>query len=997
MRGSLPVARSVRTATVFAGLLALVAPAPLNAYSSTFSHAGSQVAAHEHEAAGPQNFDVRWGLAAERAGKVSVDAARARAEARLAGRVPGLVVERDEVSTLPKIVTQSVPGSRLSARGPKDAEAAARGFLRANRDVYGLTAAEVDGLRVVGKGAPAGGATIVRFEQHVSGVRVFQGGVSVLMTPADHEVVSTSGVLYPDAGAGVRSKTTALDMRAALARAATDLTNRAFAAADFVATRVDTAGMTVFEFGPDRTNAESPIFGEGVRVEQVVFPVAAGETIPAYYVEVITQGEPAGSGPCYSYVVSAVDGAVLFRKNLVSSDTYFYRVFADGAPGTRNQPHDSPQGFVGSPHPTGVLDSYQAGNGTTSVVPIESLIAPTDPWLPSGASVTTGNNVDAYLDISGTDGFNSVDVRGAASSAGNFDYPFDHLVATTDPTLRQSKTTHLFYYNNWLHDVWYEKGFTESWFVAQTDNYGRHTTGANDSIKAEGEDRSGSNNANMLTPADGSRPRMQMYRFTGGGLLDPQRDSSHDWGIVAHEWMHYMSNRLVGNASGLNNNQGGSMGEGWGDWNGLIWSIREGDDLDGIYTTGAWSTHLFWSNYTNNYYFGIRRYPYSTRMDRFPLTFKDIGPGLVHPANVLRNTNIGAGSASEVHNAGEVWSNMVWEASVALMKTYGLAEGRNRILQYVCDGMKMTPSSPTFGQARQAIVDAANAVHPEDVPLLWQAFAKRGIGEGAVSPPSGSFNHSGITEAFVAPVALPNDTVGVFTAGNFFQRNVHLGGTADNTPFYGAPGLTPLVGNWNGGAAVGADSADTLGAYDPASGAFFLRNSNTPGAADMVFTFGPGGLGFVPLAGDWNGDGTTTIGLYDPVSGFFYLKNTNAGGGADVVFSFGPGGTFVPVVGDWNNDGIDTIGAYDPATGFFYLRNSNTPGAAEVVFGFGAGGALPITGDWNDDGVDTVGIYFPATGVYFLRNTNTAGAADKTIVFGPTGTGTPFAGNFDGQ
>src|SRR5690606_9069486 len=36
-----------------------------------------------------------------------------------------------------------------------------------------------------------------------------------------------------------------------------------------------------------------------------------------------------------------------------------------------------------------------------------------------------------------------------------------------------------------------------------------------DSIKAEAQDYSGRNNANMSTPSDGARPRMQMYVFDG--------------------------------------------------------------------------------------------------------------------------------------------------------------------------------------------------------------------------------------------------------------------------------------------------------------------------------------------------------------------------------------------------------------------------------------------------------------------------------------------------
>jgi hypothetical protein len=952
------------------------------------------------ENATPQNYDVRWNLAAERAGKIAVDPERAKAEQRLAAEVTGLTIERDEVSLLPKMVVTLVPGARLSAKGPADAVASARNFLSKHRDLYGLTAADVSGLSVVYSTAPKPGQTgaaIVRLAQKVGGVPVFGGEIAVVMSPRDHAVVGTSGVLYPDAASGVATKTSALSMRDALARAATELSVASnvsaatYASADFVETGLDEATYQTYEFAPDRTAPDARVFGDGLRARQVVFPIAAGETIPAYYVEVNITGEPAGSGPFYSFVVSAVDGSVLFRKNLTDSDVYTYRVFTD--PTTPFRPVDSPQGTVGTPHPTGIPDQYQAPLGSTFDVSVESLLGPTDPWLPPNTIVTTGNNVDAYLDIAGGDGFTNGDFRGGASAPGQFLYTFDPALATTDINIRYSKTTHLFFFNNWLHDVWYQQGFDEASLNAQTNNYGRGGAG-NDSVKAEGEDRSGTNNANMNTPADGGRPRMQMYRFTGGGILNPQRDSSHDFGILAHEWMHYMSNRLVGNASGLNNNQGGSMGEGWGDWNGLTQIIRPGDDLDGVFTTGAYCTLLFWSNYNDNYYFGIRRYPYSTRMDRAPLTFKDIGPGLVFPGGVPRNTNIG-GSASEVHNAGEIWAQMLWEGTAALMKTYGVDAGRDRMMRYVADGMKATPTGPTYGQARDGVITAANAAHPEDVPLLWKAFAKRGIGEGAVSPDSGSFNHGGITESFVAPAALPNDTTGVFSAGTFFERDVQLGGPADRQPVFGTAALVPLAGNWDGGAGVGSDSADNLGAYDPTSGAFFLRNSQTPGAADIVFTFGGGGA-LKPIAGDWNGDGTTTVGLYDPVTGAFFLRNSNSAGPADVVFTFGAGGTLVPIAGDWNNDGTDTIGLYDPATGNFFLRNSNSAGAADVVSTFGAGGGQPVAGDWNDDGTDTVGVYNPATGVFFLRNTNAAGPADGVVCLGPRGATTAFAGNFEG-
>ncbi len=253
-------------------------------------------------------------------------------------------------------------------------------------------------------------------------------------------------------------------------------------------------------------------------------------------------------------------------------------------------------------------------------------------------------------------------------------------------------------------------------------------------------------------------------------------------------------------------------------------------------------------------------------------------------------------------------------------------------------------------------------------------------------------------DSFVAKFRIPArgaDTPGIYVAssGAWFLRNANAGGSADVAFTFGAAGggLVPLVGDWDG------DGDDTPGLYVPATGAFFLRNSNSAGNADVVFTFGAGGGGLVPLSGDWNGDGTDTIGLYGPSTGVFFLRNANASGVADATFSFGGGGVGIePLVGDWNGDGTDTIGLNVASTGTFFLRNSNTPGAADLAFSYGPAGATPITGDWNGDGLDTVGVYTSGDGAWFLRNTNTPGAAHLVFTFGPAGV-TPLVGDWDGQ
>ncbi len=276
-------------------------------------------------------------------------------------------------------------------------------------------------------------------------------------------------------------------------------------------------------------------------------------------------------------------------------------------------------------------------------------------------------------------------------------------------------------------------------------------------------------------------------------------------------------------------------------------------------------------------------------------------------------------------------------------------------------------------------------------PAINAGLAVSGIGDDldgklrpqGGTPDIGAFEFRGV------------DSPGVFNLATaaWFLRNSNSPGTADVTLSFGAPGgsYVPLVGDWNG------DGVDTIGLYDQTTGAFFLRNTNSGGAADLTFQFGPSGAGLVPITGDWNADGIDTIGLYNPTTGIFFLRNSNVGGAADVTFGFGPVGTgLTPIVGDWDGNGSDTIGLYGPSTSAFFLRNSNTSGSADVVFTYGPSFATPVVGDWNADAADTVGIYVASTGAWFLRNSNAPGNADLVFSYGPTGL-KPTKGDWDAQ
>jgi hypothetical protein len=223
------------------------------------------------------------------------------------------------------------------------------------------------------------------------------------------------------------------------------------------------------------------------------------------------------------------------------------------------------------------------------------------------------------------------------------------------------------------------------------------------------------------------------------------RDGTIDNTVVAHEWGHYIHLRLVPCGSAACS----AESEGWGDFNATLMTVRPGDSLSGTYAAAQYATGAF----TDPGYFGIRRYPYSTDMTKNPLTFKHITDNVPLPAGIpFADTGV---NNAEPHNAGEIWSMMMFEAYFALLKkttgpnpAYTYAEAHRRMSNYVVAGMKVTPTDPTFTEQRDAILAAAAAADESDFNVMAQAFAKRGAGSCAVSPPRDSTDFVGVVESF---------------------------------------------------------------------------------------------------------------------------------------------------------------------------------------------------------------------------------------------------------
>ena len=182
---------------------------------------------------------------------------------------------------------------------------------------------------------------------------------------------------------------------------------------------------------------------------------------------------------------------------------------------------------------------------------------------------------------------------------------------------------------------------------------------------------------------------------------------------------------------------------------------ESGDDLDGAYAAAAYSSYQL-SVELQNYYFGIRRYPYSTDLTKNPLTFADIDPYQASAHEGAPLSPLWPWSnydPSEVHDQGEVWCGTLWDARANLIRKHGYNAGNELILHLVTDGMTLSPPDPTFVEARDAILQAdrvltGGANHPE----LWSAFAKRGLGIFAVAPPS--YTTVGVEQSFEVPGAM---------------------------------------------------------------------------------------------------------------------------------------------------------------------------------------------------------------------------------------------------
>jgi MYXO-CTERM domain-containing protein len=222
--------------------------------------------------------------------------------------------------------------------------------------------------------------------------------------------------------------------------------------------------------------------------------------------------------------------------------------------------------------------------------------------------------------------------------------------------------------------------------------------------------------------------------------VETMHDGTIDNSVVAHEWGHYLHHRLV--VCGSQSCDG--MSEGWADFDALLQVIRDGDTFDGgkTYALAQYASAGLGQNYA---YFGIRRAPYSTDLTKNPFTFQHIRKSSMLPTTAPLAP--ASPDMSEVHNVGEIWAATLFEGYANLIATNKAAtpplafeDIKRRMADYVVAGMKAAPNEPSFTEQRDALLMAVLAVGGRDADFqaLAKGFAKRGLGVGAVAPPTSS-------------------------------------------------------------------------------------------------------------------------------------------------------------------------------------------------------------------------------------------------------------------
>src|SRR5262245_29705334 len=366
------------------------------------------------------------------------------AKERKAGSVPELEVSFCELTDSPEVVEARGRGRKfLTPSSSQSRENILKSFMNDNADLFGMNPQQVARLRKTAEYTnPNGKLSWVRMEQRWNGMRVFGGEMTAAFT-SNGELARTVGEITP--GPDEQSLATTPQVSAAAAVAA---------AAASVGVNLPESDLAVKDSSPNgRTMVFHPAgpFTQDIEPELIYFPLNEGLATLAWSM-VLWQGNPA-----HYTLIDAETGDLLWLKNITSyqNQTATYSVYNDDSPAPLSPTTALPgSGIQGEAIPRTLLTLI-------SELPQFDNLG----WITDGVNTTTGNNVDAGLDIDGIDGIDAAG-RAVGNPSRVFDFPYNPSPGIPPPgeaptlaNYRMGAVTNLFFWSNRYHDRLYELGF----------------------------------------------------------------------------------------------------------------------------------------------------------------------------------------------------------------------------------------------------------------------------------------------------------------------------------------------------------------------------------------------------------------------------------------------------------------------------------------------------------------------------------------------------------
>ncbi len=664
------------------------------------AHVAAQEYTHRHE-----GYDRR--LEIQPPAKGSQPASQHRAIQAFRAEMPDIRIEVDDRTGATRTITNAMGTLSKPAESGFDPELVARTFLEAQREALGLQPGDLEEMVLVDHvETDLTGSNHFYFQQTHFGIPAYGAQLQVHVG-ADGSVEGVNNSFLPDLAYAVNALAPSVDAELAVTGGVEHL-GRSFTVHEAVETKLSESRRAT----RIRTTG---VRDERVDAELMWLPIAAGDARLVWYFLIDPMHEPS----VYEMTVDAITGDVWTRFDQTSTATH--RAFL--------LPRESPYTASGS--------IPNDGRGV-----LISLGNPPAGWHETDTtSYTThrGNNVHAYSDISGF----AVPTTAQPDCGVNLSCSFPLHFPSGIRSYTDASISQLFYTVNTVHDTHYRYGFDEQAGNFQEDNFG---LGGDDGDPVLALTQGPMNSPLPNTPGnigphwiptrDGTSPRlvMPLWRFDG----PPTRDTAWDNLVTVHEYGHGISSRLIGGpdtVSCLNNVQSRGLGEGWSDFLGLWYTAESSDRGTDGRGVGQWAMGEPASHR------GLRPQRYSTSNSVNNHTYRTITQD------------------TRTHSVGAVWAQALWEVHWALVDQYGFdsrlkdvwrRKGNHRSMRYVTDGMKRTACNPDFLDARDGVIEAVGAYRGgEDRCLVWDAFAKFGLGTNARS--GGSNTYSNVANGFQIP------------------------------------------------------------------------------------------------------------------------------------------------------------------------------------------------------------------------------------------------------